>query len=100
MVYTNTVEFEWDADKNRLNFLKHKISFEEALFVFWDPDCFIESDLKHSTHEHREYAIGLTQKGVLFIVYTIRKFPAVTRLISARKASQQERDEYEKRKTI
>jgi len=29
--------FEWDAEKARLNYAKHRISFEEAATVFNDP---------------------------------------------------------------
>ena len=29
--------FEWDEKKNKANKTKHKISFEDALYVFTDP---------------------------------------------------------------
>ena len=31
------MRFEWDAEKNRRNHAKHKVSFEAARLVFDDP---------------------------------------------------------------
>ena len=32
----DTIQFEWDNNKNAINIKKHKISFEEASTVFYD----------------------------------------------------------------
>ncbi len=32
------MKFEWDEDKNKLNKMKHGISFETAILVFADPE--------------------------------------------------------------
>ena len=31
------MRFEWDRDKARRNLNKHKLSFDEAVTVFYDP---------------------------------------------------------------
>jgi len=45
--------FEWDEDKNKLNQKQHGISFEDAKFVFNDPNKIILPDLYHSEEEER-----------------------------------------------
>ena len=43
--------FEWDEEKNTLNKLKHKISFETAAQVFEDPAYVEMYDFEHSIEE-------------------------------------------------
>ena len=31
------MQFEWDREKAKENFKKHKVSFDEAMTVFYDP---------------------------------------------------------------
>lgn len=49
------MKFEWDDKKNITNIRKHKISFEEAIFVFSDIDAISLFDDKHSDYEEIEY---------------------------------------------
>ena len=42
------LNFIWEEDKNRLNIKSHKISFEEAKTVFYDPNAKIIHDPDHS----------------------------------------------------
>ena len=101
MIYTeNTVFFEWDTIKNIANIKKHGISFEEAILVFYDWNCHIDIDLKHSHSEDREYALGETESGLIYVVYTIRLAPLRNRVISARRATKNERKQYEKSKRV
>ena len=46
-----TVTFEWDENKNKLNQKKHNISFEEAQYAFSDSKRIIAKDLEHSESE-------------------------------------------------
>jgi hypothetical protein len=32
------MKFEWDEDKNLLNIAKHRVSFEDAMKAFLDPN--------------------------------------------------------------
>lgn len=84
--------FEWDADKNTTNLKKHGVSFPLAAKVFLDKKRIEMYDREHSTlSEDRYKVIGLVDK-VLVVIYTERK--ETIRLISARKAQQEEINEY------
>jgi hypothetical protein len=85
------LKFEWDEEKNRINKLKHDISFETAAHVFDDPYYIEMFDFEHSADEERSIAIGMVGK-VLFVVFTERKDKI--RLISARIATDEERSLY------
>ena len=47
------IRFEWDEEKAALNLKKHKVSFEEAKTVFYDPNALLISDPEHSADEDR-----------------------------------------------
>jgi uncharacterized protein len=51
----------WDEDKNKENIRKHKISFEEAETVFYDPNGKIIHDPDHSKEEDRFIFLGLSK---------------------------------------
>lgn len=90
------MRFEWDENKAKTNLLKHSVSFEEAVTIFADPYLFFTEDSKHSQTEEREWAIGESEKGLLLVVvFTMRE--NTIRLISARKATENERRNYEQR---
>ena len=86
--------FEWDEIKNETNIKKHDgISFKIAARVFLDSKRIEKYDEQHSTLEEQRWnAIGLVE-DVLFVVFTERKNDII-RLISARKANQEEINEY------
>jgi hypothetical protein len=50
-VYNWGVRFEWDARKAQENLRKHRVSFEEALSVFFDPLSVSGEDPDHSGDE-------------------------------------------------
>lgn len=79
--------FEWDNQKNH-----DGISFEFAVRVFLDEKRIEKYDWMHSSDtEDRWNVIGRVE-DVLFVVYTERN--ERTRIISARKATQEEIYEY------
>jgi uncharacterized DUF497 family protein len=92
--------FEWDTAKARINFEKHKISFDEAATIFTDPFLLTFVDEFHSDNEERFISIGLSERNrVLLAVHTEREEKSETiviRIISCRKATQTERKRYEK----
>ena len=47
-IIMETLKFEWDENKNRINQSKHKISFEEAKTVFYDEEALVIDDPEHS----------------------------------------------------
>lgn len=47
------MKFEWDSKKELLNIQRHKISFEQASYVFSDPYALSQYDVEHSDEEDR-----------------------------------------------
>jgi len=89
------ITFEWDENKNTLNKIKHKISFQEAKSCFYDPEQIAFYDPEHSHAEDREILIGHSEQNrLMMVVYTLRN--EKIRIISARKASKHEIKTYEK----
>jgi len=88
------MRFEWDKDKAESNYLKHGIQFEEAVTVFADPYLMFTQDSSHSQGEEREWAIGEAEGGsIVVVVFTMRA--ERIRIISARKATKRECQQYE-----
>ncbi len=88
------MEFEWDHNKASANEAKHEVGFEEAKTVFANPLAVIFNDEEHSDDEEREIIIGHSQKNRLLIVSFTERSKAI-RVISARKATNNERKDYE-----
>ena len=110
--------FEYDEEKDRRNRKKHGIPFRYAARVFFDDERIELTDDSHSAYEERYDTIGSATAGtlnvigslgadadgwddILFVVYTERsadgadgKRVDVTRLISARLATNFERGLY------
>lgn len=86
--------FEWDAAKAQSNVRKHGVTFEEAASVFSDALAYTFNDPDHSIGESRFLTFGMSQWGqVLAVIHTERGH--AIRIISARKATKQERVIYE-----
>ena len=87
------IDFQWDANKAQINIQKHKIDFEEAAEVFSDPFYQILID-DASTDEQRNRILGYSRRQrILLVVYVERG--EWTRIISARRATSDERKSYE-----
>ncbi|MDE0263047.1 MAG: BrnT family toxin [Bryobacterales bacterium] len=82
-------EFEWDEEKHLANLSKHGIRFEDAARIF-DSDPLVLRARAGS--EDRWMALGLTEGGVIAVVFTERN--GRRRLISARPAARRERRDY------
>ncbi len=88
------MKFQWDPRKAKLNFAKHRISFEEATTAFRDPLSATAPDPDHSSKEKRFVTFGLSAKGRLLLVSHTERGESI-RIISARRATKQEREIYE-----
>jgi|ERR1700687_596832 uncharacterized DUF497 family protein len=89
------VDFEWDPNKAASNLRKHGVRFAEAVTVFEDDDMLTMAD--DETDEERLVALGIGSMGrILVVVYTTREDRI--RIISVRKATRQERSQYESRR--
>jgi len=101
MVYTENRRFEWDETKEESNFLKHKVRFVDSITAFDDPDALIVDDLKHSSQfEVRNWLIGMSDIGVLVVIFTVRAPIGNIRIISARRANRNERKKYEEERKL
>jgi len=88
------VSFEWDPRKATRNRQKHGVSFEDAVSVFGDPLARIFDDLDQAGTEPRELIIGLCKRQRLLVVCFVERRNRI-RIISARRATKQERQDYE-----
>ncbi len=92
----DTIHFEWDENKNKINQKKHGISFEEAKTVFYDEEALVIDDPEHSEEEERFIILGLSKKANLLVVcHCYRASDTTIRLISARKATKSETKQYQ-----
>ena len=87
------LEFEWHAAKAEANLQIHGVSFELAKTVFKDPFAVELLDDREDYGEERFVIIGMAEGRVLlFVAYTERE--ERIRIISARRATQDEQDDY------
>jgi uncharacterized protein len=87
--------FEWDAWKAARNRKKHSISFEEASSVFEDPLSLTTLDPLHSSPgDERFVIVGRSAKERLLVVVHSTSGETI-RIISARRATNIERRQYE-----
>ena len=92
------LDFEWDNRKDAANHRKHGVSFEEARTVFSDERALLLADPDHSLEEDRFILLGLSAAlRVLVVGHTYRRGADTIRLIWARRADRQEREDYFKR---
>lgn len=91
-------DFDWDIKKAKSNLRKHKTSFERASTIFRDPNALSIPDEEHSEQEERWVTIGFDKSGILLTVSHTFKIVSEDiwkiRIISARKATKSEREQY------
>lgn len=85
--------FEWDAKKTESNFRKNEVTFDEACTPLQD-SLALMPDPDHSVGEERYIVLGMSNRQRLLVV-SFAERSTRTRLISARKATRQERKLYE-----
>ena len=84
--------FEWDEVKARANFRKHGVTFEQAAYAFRDPFAVEWIDDRAAYDEERFILLGRVGGQILSVVYTERGDHL--RIISARRATKYEEDNY------
>ena len=90
------IKFVWDNVKAAENQRKHGVSFEEAKSVFYDENARFQHDPDHSDDEDRFLLVGMSYAfRILLVVHSYREKDEIVRLISARKATKTERQQYE-----
>jgi uncharacterized protein len=87
------LEFEWHEAKAEDNFRRNGVTFDLAKTVFRDPFAIERLDDREDHGEERFVTIGMAEDKVLvFVAYTERE--ECIRIISARRATQHEEDDY------
>ncbi len=89
------IKFEWDEVKAQSNLIKHGVGFDEAKSVFDDDFARVIFDESHSKDEERFVILGMSEKlRILVVVHCFKENDMTIRLISARKATQNEQNQY------
>ena len=92
------LRWTWDPDKNYANLRIHGLTFEVAMLVFDDLLAASQEDMY--APEHRWRTMGMVGEVVVIVIHTWPEYDPDTRaevgrIISARKATSQERKFYE-----
>jgi uncharacterized DUF497 family protein len=92
------MRFVWDQRKNRQNIRKHGIDFHDVGEMFSHP-MLVHLDVRQDYGEDRWIGVGLLRDVVAVVVYVVWLDEETIRIISARKATNYEKEEYWKRIT-
>jgi uncharacterized DUF497 family protein len=88
------MRYEWDPEKDALNRRKHGLSLEEGVPALDDPRSISWIDDRFDYGEERILTLGLNENRLLFVVSTERD-ETLTRIISVRKAEEDEIEQYD-----
>ena len=89
------IKFSWNPDKAAANQKKHGVSFEEAQSVFYDDFAIQFYNAQHSGTEDRFLMLGLSsQSRIIIVCHCEQDAGHAIRIISARKATKNERQYY------
>lgn len=105
-VYTNSVSddiyerlarcesFDWDTGNALKVVTRHRVDPGECEQAFFGEPFIVDVDVKHSQHEARWRALGVTLAGRrLYVVFTLRE--SRIRVIAARDMNRKERQAYD-----
>ena len=87
------MRYVWSQRKDALNRRKHGLGLAEGIPALEDPDRDFWIDDRFDYEEQRIVTLGLTRKGVLYVVST-EPGEEWTRIISVRKAEDDELERY------
>jgi uncharacterized DUF497 family protein len=88
------LHFEWDKRKSIENERKHNVSFEEAQTVFYDDNAREFFDPDHSDDEDQFLMLGISARMRVLVVCHCHRQGKNIRIISARKADNEEEKDY------
>jgi uncharacterized protein len=84
--------FEWDDTKAAANLRIHGVAFHQAIKALRDPFAVERFDDREDYGEERVNVIGMSEGVLLHVTYTERG--ERIRIISARRATRHEQDDY------
>ena len=90
------LHFEWDAGKAAKNVRKHVVFFGEAATTFGDLASIRIDDPVHSELEDRFVIVGASSRHRLLVTAYAERDDRI-RIISSRRATSNERAQYEQR---
>ena len=85
------MRFDWDEAKRLANIKKHGVDFADIVTIF-ENDVFTIEDQRFDYGETRYITFGLFKFRVIVVAHTHNN--EVIRIISARKASKYEEEQY------
>jgi uncharacterized DUF497 family protein len=95
IVYVKYIHFTWSSVKDSQNRRKHGVSFEEARSAFFDEKARLIHDPEHSDQEDRFLLLGMSRRiRLLLVCHCNRESDEEIRIISARKATAAEAEQY------
>ena len=93
--FISELAFDWDESKAKVNVRKHGVSFVEAQTAFYDENARLRYDYDHSLEDERYILLGLSSSlNLLVMCHVYREEKQIIRIISARKATKQENQQY------
>lgn len=87
------MKFVWDEKKNRENVRKHGIDFRDVVDMFNHP-MLVRLDARQDYGEDGWIGVGLLRYTVAVVVYVEWESQETIRIISARKATRYESEQY------
>ena len=87
------MRYTWDPEKDALNRRKHGLSLPAGIAALEDPDRDLWVDDRFDYGEERTITLGLSAGRVLYVV-SAERGEDCTRIISARKAEDDEIERY------
>jgi len=91
--YSFSMKIQWDPSKRRANLRKHGVDFSDAVGVLEDTTAITVEDTGHE--EQRFKTLGIDYLGRLLVVAYSYSGADTIRIISARKTTKRERQQYE-----
>jgi uncharacterized DUF497 family protein len=89
--------FTWDDEKAESNLQKHKVSFKLGAEIFFDENALESSDIRFGENRYR--LLGMTFSSLLLVIVFVERITLngedIFRIISARRATKEERLDYE-----
>ena len=86
------MEFEWDEEKNARNVKKHNLAFEDAAEIIINPIKVVYKSRYSGNDDVRYVAVGKLKGKYYAVIHTLRN--GAVRIISARRARDEEKKEY------
>jgi uncharacterized DUF497 family protein len=86
------MRFEWDPAKARDNLRRHDVDFADAVIALEDENALTVEDVDHAERRFKTLGMG-PQLGILLVVHAQRRADVI-RIISARRATRKQTEQY------